>query len=468
MNLIYACVFYQETYIQLLNLLIDSIDKYGSINGNNTHILIFTSPNFIDKIKDSLASYNLPISYKILNLTTMMEASCCKLRIFEYENIDKYENLLYLDTDVLINGDLNILFNTQIESNKIYALLEGHIGDHLWGGQFFDFNTIDRNIHAFSAGVFYIKNSTEMKDLFFNTNDHIQKYMSSGKTAPVCLDQPFLVYNSFISNKYNNIMIKQFLENNPDKVNLDKLIYHFPGGPGDYGSKIAKMKSFYTKMNEMTRNTMLAPVSAPAPAPAPVQTSIQIFPTRNEMLLHYYNILKSLSTTPIKIIEIGVFKGEFLNYIHTNCQPSIIDAIDLFDGEMCSGNVDGNYITHYNMNRSYSELLEKYKNTSVNIIKEDSSTYLNSCDNNSYDIIYIDGDHSYNGVKKDLEAAFKAIKHNGYIMGHDYEMNMNKAHRAYDFGVKQAVDNFCIQYKQAICAKGMDGCVSFCIQISKL
>lgn len=465
MNLIYACVFYQESYIQLLNLLIDSINKYAYIDSRNTHILIFTSPNFIKKIQNSLVSYNLPISYKILDLTTMMEASCCKLQIFNYEEVDKYQNLLYLDTDVLINGDLNILFNTQIESNKIYALIEGNIGDNLWGGQFFDLNIIDKNMRAFSAGVFYMKNSIEMKELFSNTNAHIEKYMSSGKPAPVCLDQPFLVYNSISSNRYNNTMIIQFLENNPTTVNLKRLIYHFPGGPGDYGSKLFKMKSFYSKMNEIERNTMLT-VSAPTPAPTPI--SIQLFPTRNEMIVHYYNMLKSLSTMPIKIIEIGVFKGEFLNYLYKNCQPSIIDAIDLFDGEMCSGNADGNYVTHYNMNVSYNELLRKYENTNVNIIKADSSTYLNSVDNNSYDIIYIDGDHTYNGVKKDLEAAFKAIKHNGYIMGHDYEMNMKKAHTAYNFGVKQAVDNFCTQYKQAICAKGMDGCVSFCIQISKI
>ncbi len=86
----------------------------------------------------------------------------------------------------------------------------------------------------------------------------------------------------------------------------------------------------------------------------------------------------------------------------------------------------------------------------------------------NYDIIYIDGDHSYNGVKRDLEAAFNKINNNGYIMGHDYEMNMAKARQAYDFGVKKAVTEFCEKYNQTVCAKGEDGCVSFCIKISKV
>ena len=52
-------------------------------------------------------------------------------------------------------------------------------------------------------------------------------------------------------------------------------------------------------------------------------------------------------------------------------------------------------------------------------------------------------------------------------MGHDYEMNMNKATTIYNFGVKQAVDEFCDNYKQTILSKALDGCVSYCIQINK-
>ena len=50
-------------------------------------------------------------------------------------------------------------------------------------------------------------------------------------------------------------------------------------------------------------------------------------------------------------------------------------------------------------------------------------------------------------------------------MGHDYEMNMNKAKTVYSFGVRKAVDEFCNTYKQTIYAKALDGCVSYAIQI---
>jgi hypothetical protein len=81
----------------------------------------------------------------------------------------------------------------------------------------------------------------------------------------------------------------------------------------------------------------------------------------------------------------------------------------------------------------------------------------------SIDAIYIDGDHSYEGVKKDLESAYSKIKRFGWIMGHDYEMNMTKAKKEYKFGVRKAVDEFCSKYNLKIFAKAMDGCVSYAI-----
>ena len=44
---------------------------------------------------------------------------------------------------------------------------------------------------------------------------------------------------------------------------------------------------------------------------------------------------------------------------------------------------------------------------------------------------------------------------------------MKKAKNVYDFGVKQAVDEFCINYKQSIISKAIDGCVSYCIHMNK-
>jgi hypothetical protein len=194
-----------------------------------------------------------------------------------------------------------------------------------------------------------------------------------------------------------------------------------------------------------------------------IMSLIQKFEDRNIMMKHYCSLI-----TGSRILEIGIFKGEFMEYIINNCNIGSIDGVDIFEGVTCSGDSDGNNVVHYPLDISYLELSEKYKdNMNVKLIKYDSSSYLKSLPDNYYDIIYIDGDHSYNGVKNDLSESFYKIKNGGYIMGHDYEMNMNKAKNVYNFGVKRAVDEFCSIYSQSIIAKAMDGCVSYCIQITK-
>ena len=248
-NLIYICVFHQENYIELLKLLIKSISLRSNINKDTTDILIITSPAFLPIIQKELSEYDLPLQYMTLNLNTKMEAGCCKLNIFDYEKISLYNKILYLDTDVLINSDINILFNLEISSDKIYALEEGEIGHEYWGKQFFDFKKFDPNTKAFSSGVFYLMNNEKIKTLLSNTKTHIDTYINKDNNPePVTLDQPFIVYNAFIENKYDNQLMKQYMENNPTEVSKDKIIYHFPGGPGNYSSKIEKMNNFFDKM----------------------------------------------------------------------------------------------------------------------------------------------------------------------------------------------------------------------------
>jgi len=150
------------------------------------------------------------------------------------------------------------------------------------------------------------------------------------------------------------------------------------------------------------------------------------------------------------------------------CHIEKIDGVDMFNGKHGSGDCDGNNFTWTNLDREYILLVDKYRDDdNKNIYKARTDTYLKSVPDNTYDLIYIDADHSYNGVKRDIELSFKKIKNGGFIMGHDYEMNMEKAKTHYNFGVKEAVDEFCEKNNQEIIAKGNDGCVSFCIKIKK-
>lgn len=252
MNLIYVSLFHNPSYVNLLKLLVTSINTNAHLNKNTTEILILTSPSIQPLIQKELEQFDLPIFYYILDFHTLFDAGCARLHIFEYEHISKYDKILYLDTDVMLNSNVNVLFDLDLLSDKLYALEEGTIGEIHWGSQFFDLIKIpyNKNMSAFTSGILLFKNSHSIQDLFNVINLHIKNYIYiQHNPIPVCLDQPFIVYNAILHNKYDNLLLKTYVENNPSYVSSEKIVYHFPGCPGAYNSKISKMADFWKKMN---------------------------------------------------------------------------------------------------------------------------------------------------------------------------------------------------------------------------
>ena len=251
MNIIYACIFHQESYIQLLKLLVQSIEIKGNFDKSTTDILIMTSPEFQPIIKKELTNFDLPFDYYLMNLQTLFEAGCARLNIFKYDKINKYDNILYLDTDILINSDVNVLFNLNLSSEKLYAVEEGIIGDNWHGSQLFDFNKYDKNLTAFTSGILLFKNNESIKSLFISIQSHIDTYIKINKIhINNCLEQPFIIYNAITQNKYDNQLLKKYIENNPTTISSEKIVYHFPGTAGAYNSKQSKMIFFWDKMND--------------------------------------------------------------------------------------------------------------------------------------------------------------------------------------------------------------------------
>ena len=257
MNLIYICVFHQEQYIELLHMLIRSIYIKANINMKTTEILIITSTEFYPKIQEKISEYVLPIHYYFLNAPTLLDACCARLHIFDYININSYDKILYLDTDILVNSNINILFDLDISPDKLYTLEEHTIGHetmgNYWGAQFFDFSKYDRETTAFTSGILYFCNSLSIRELFKDILLHIVEYTPvPNNQISIYLDQPFIVYNAIIQNKYDNQWMKKYFENNPETVSNEKIIYHFPGGVGSYEYKNYKMTIFWDKMDRIT------------------------------------------------------------------------------------------------------------------------------------------------------------------------------------------------------------------------
>lgn len=156
--------------------------------------------------------------------------------------------------------------------------------------------------------------------------------------------------------------------------------------------------------------------------------------------------------------ELGVFKGDFSKIIAHTIQPKLLYLVDIFLGNMGSGDKNGHNFEFIDMHQSYNSLVQYfYSNDNVSILKTTTYEFLQNIEPNVLDAVYIDADHSYNSVKQDLELSFAKINHNGFIMGHDY------CPRQFP-GVYRAVNEFCSLYNQQIKYIANDILPSFCIQ----
>lgn len=182
------------------------------------------------------------------------------------------------------------------------------------------------------------------------------------------------------------------------------------------------------------------------------EKNITVFNTRTDLFKSFY---------PKQIIaELGVFRGDFSHTILRECKPKELHLIDVFQGITHSGDKDGKNIIDVDLNKSYVDLAKKYKNKNVFIHKGDSTTILKSFDDNYFDIIYIDADHSYEGVMADLELSYKKIRRGGVITGHDYD-TLNHIQ------VYMAVNKFCLDKNLKIDSISLDDCPSYGITLWK-
>jgi len=169
--------------------------------------------------------------------------------------------------------------------------------------------------------------------------------------------------------------------------------------------------------------------------------------------------------------EVGIYAGEFAEFLYRTLSPTrfyLIDGWDLCGETLFCANQDGNGGCSLPATLLYQTVVDRFSmDPRVHVWKGLSNDKIPDIPDNSLDWIYIDADHSYEGCLRDLELSLPKLKPNGLLMGHDYEINKKKCIPNWNFGVGQAVDTFLTRYpKHRMIAKGMDGCVSFCIQLN--
>jgi predicted O-methyltransferase YrrM len=130
--------------------------------------------------------------------------------------------------------------------------------------------------------------------------------------------------------------------------------------------------------------------------------------------------VKENSTIPIKkIVEIGSFSGD--SGLIFSEEFEHLTSIDQWKSGYDNTNFDlASNFSLYDMAEVEKEFDKQvgYKDN-VHKIKSSSVEASQKFDNETFDMVYIDALHTYEGLKSDIMAWFNKIKKGGYLAGHD-------------------------------------------------
>ena len=128
-------------------------------------------------------------------------------------------------------------------------------------------------------------------------------------------------------------------------------------------------------------------------------------------------LLKTLAKGKKSYFEIGTWRGESI----WNIAKEIDDCTTL--------NLSKSEMEAMGWNKKYAELhgILSKKNQKILHLEGNTKTFDFAGLNKKYDLIFIDGDHSYEMVKHDTEQVFKHLVHdNSVVVWHDYAYNPEK------------------------------------------
>ena len=163
-----------------------------------------------------------------------------------------------------------------------------------------------------------------------------------------------------------------------------------------------------------------------------------------------------------KGVEVGTFKGEFAREILKADNLLRLYMVDVWRGLGEEYKDSSNHNIHTSAYADTMKSIEGFEDRGI-MIRANSEIGASMFPDKSLDFVYIDANHAYEWVKKDIKAWLPKVREGGYLMGHDYIdidwyndpnfMENGKDKHIYGangfyfgvFGVNPAVDEFCKQ-----------------------
>jgi hypothetical protein len=145
--------------------------------------------------------------------------------------------------------------------------------------------------------------------------------------------------------------------------------------------------------------------------------------------------LLSLLPKRANCAEIGVWKGDHAERVLKRCKPKMLYLIDPWRHEDRTGAMYSK--RQEELDAIHASVVERFDGMPVTVRRMTSEEAAATIPARSLEWVYIDGDHRYDAVKRDLDLYASRVAPGGYLTGDDYGIK-----GWWDDGVTRAVNEF--------------------------
>ena len=148
-----------------------------------------------------------------------------------------------------------------------------------------------------------------------------------------------------------------------------------------------------------------------------------------------------------KGVELGVLKGPTFKYLIGNCPNLHLTGIDVFfpDRRWKAQKISTNEELLKTEPVSWYDTLIEFclpYGPRANIMRSFTVEAAASFEDDSLDFVFIDADHSYEGVKQDIKHWLPKVKKGGLVSGHDLHMlEVRQAVMQFNMNFQEGPDN---------------------------
>ena len=212
--------------------------------------------------------------------------------------------------------------------------------------------------------------------------------------------------------------------------------------PGAGGSPVAGLPAAPdpAPVGEPARRSAVA---AAAALPERLLRNARVLPDR-------YALLPLLPRGRV-FVEVGVATGDFSAEILRVCQPSRFVAIDDFRFHTWPMRWAGRPVEEIFAGRTHVEYYRarfaaEIASDRVLVMQDDSARALENLGDGTIDVVYLDADHAYESVRRELAVVRRKLRPDGVIVLNDYTMIDVVGPDMAPYGVIQAAHEFMVEH----------------------